>query len=36
MHLDAKFDQNSSSAGRALSTLSPEVVGGWMMWSQVG
>src|SRR5258707_15501188 len=35
MHLEATSVRNSSSAGRAWSAQSPEVVGGWMMLSQV-
>src|SRR5258708_6074030 len=35
MHLEAKSARNSSSAGRAWSALSREVVGGWMTLSQV-
>ena len=35
MHLEATSARNSSSAGRAWSAPSPEVVGGWMMLSQV-
>ena len=35
MHLEAKSVRNSSSAGRAWSAQSREVVGGWMTLSQV-
>ena len=35
MRLEATSARNSSSAGRAWSAPSPEVVGGWMMLSQV-
>ncbi len=33
MHLEATSVRNSSSAGRAWSAQSPEVVGGWMILS---
>jgi hypothetical protein len=35
MHLEATSDRNSSSAAHTWSAPLPEVVGGWMMLSQV-